>query len=51
MDENKKVHEVERKDEKKGTKWNEEDKKINLMFCHIRFRSLKIPCYIPVRLG
>jgi hypothetical protein len=29
MDENKKVQEVERKDEKNGTHWNEEDKKIN----------------------
>jgi len=26
---------VERKDEKNGTNWNEEDEKINLMFCRI----------------
>jgi len=36
MDENKKVQEAERKDEKNGTHCNEEDKKINFMFCHIR---------------
>jgi len=51
MDENKKVHEVERKDEKNSTYWNEEDKKINLMFCHIHACTCKIPCYIHVRLG
>jgi hypothetical protein len=48
MDENKNVHEVERKAEKNGTHWNEEHKKINLMSCHIHACSWKVPCHIPV---
>jgi hypothetical protein len=51
MDENKKVYVVERKDEKNGTHWNEEDEKINLMFRHIHACCLKIPGYIPVSLS